>query len=251
MQKKISTKTILLTLKNFKIDNEILNIIKKCKTTKYYGIYQNIELKLKKKKKLIAFIGPTKSGKTTIIKYLTNYYPKIKTATTRPKREDEGENDYIWLKSKKKSNESLSQYINRVIKEYDLLEVNYFAGNLYGTPRISVESTFKKHNLAIITSENNGAKSLIHLLSDEIDVVIFFVLPDSLDTIKKRIGNRNQIQKRIEIAKQEIQDSLNITHFFVHNTEFPIYTKNENKILQQTLKSILRLIKSIELNQIN
>lgn len=235
-------------LKNLFIDEKIQYIINKCEPTQYPGIYKKIEITNNKAKKLITIIGPSKSGKTTIINYLSKYYPKVKTLTTRPKRPDELEDEYIWAPEKQLENEEIDDYIHRIKHIYNLIETNYFAGFVYGTPQESINKAFEQSNIAIIGSENNGAKAFKSKLSDKFDVITLFVLPDSIETIKKRINYRNNIEERLKIAEKEIEESLEITNFYIHNTEIPLYIDDINNVLEKTLKNVLNLIRSIELN---
>lgn len=230
------------------IDPQILYIINSCQKTTWPGIFLNKQALLDPQKKtIIIIIGPSRSGKTTILNYLSQYYPRIKTATTRPKRIQEDEGQYIWIKEdpfyKFNNIQQAKEYIK---KKYNLLEVNLYAGHLYGTPQSSLKQAFKNSHIALTTSENNGARELSKLVENLYNVVIIFILPDSIETLRKRTDVRNDMQTRLFIAEKEIEDSMNIAHYFIHNTEHNIYYDDTSVALYMTLNNSLALIRSIE-----
>lgn len=228
------------------MDPEIKKLLIASKPTEFPGIFENKAVNLDKSKaSLFVFIGPTGSGKSTFVKDLAKKYPKVKTATTRTEmREDENEDSFLWIKENKFEDEAWEDFQFRLEHKYGLLESNLFAGNIYGTPKDEVEKALENGN-AVINMENNGAKVLLAKLSHQINIIIFFVLPDSFEELKKRAGaNRNDLEERLRIAKKEIEDSSEITNFYIHNTETNIYSGNENPLefIQNSLKKFIQNI---------
>lgn len=226
------------------VDPIISSILNNCIPTNFPGIYKNKEPNLRPKLPfLFVLIGPTKSGKTTFLNYLSSFYNRIITATSRPRRENESENAYIWMIDKKLENENIDEYQNRLMKKYDLLESNFFAGYIYGTPRKMVTDALYKGN-CIIGLENAGAKAIRYEFENKANIVILFVLPDGIHSIYNRTKeSRNNIEERIEIAQKEIAEAPVIADYFIHNSELKLYCKeNQNPLeyLEETLLNFTR-----------
>lgn len=228
------------------IGPEIKDILQNLQQYEYPGIYINKEITHKKNLPfLFVLTGPTGSGKTTFLNYLSSFYHKVTTATSRQKRDDESDDSYIWMTEKKKENETIDDYILRLKEKYYLVETNFFADNVYGTPKSSILSSIQLGN-SIIGIDNEGVKSLLNLENLNVNIVILFILPDSIDSIYKRVNNtRNDLEKRIETAKKELSEASEITNYFIHNTELKIYC-DENEIpLERTKYELLNFTRKL------
>lgn len=73
-------------------------------------------------KKLLVFVGPSGSGKSSIMNQLTNICEMVPSVTTREKRNQDSDTSYQFV--------SEDEFLK--IKD-DLLEYSYYAGNGYGT----------------------------------------------------------------------------------------------------------------------
>ncbi len=216
------------------LDEEVLHIIQSCEETKFPGIYKNRDKKLLLNPKLpflFVITGPTLSGKTTFLKYLESYYHRVITATSRSPRDNENINEYTWIKEKPLPNEDMLAYANRIQKQYDLLEYNIFAGNIYGTPRKNILESLQKGN-SIISVENHGAKAIQQQCHNIANIITLFILPDSIQSLINRFDSqRNNLDQRMQIAQQEINEAPSVADYFVHNTELSIYCRDsENPI---------------------
>ena len=192
-------------------------------------------------------LGPTGSGKTTLMDSLLTRFVRIKTATTRGWRQDEEPQDaYMWIEAAKQENESIEQFRQRVAEQFDLFETNIFADNVYGTPRQNV-LTALKGGRAILGTENHGVKKLIEVFSNEANIVTIFVLPDSFDEMIRRVhGTRNDLNERMETAKVEIEDSKSFVNYYVHNTEQQLYSQNTKySPLEFTKKNLLNFVNNL------
>lgn len=210
---------------------EIEAILNSSKKTPFPGIYENRPLVINKELPfLFVVVGPTGSGKTTLMKALEDRFIRVKTATTRAWRESEEPKDaYIWIDDKQKPDESVTEYADRIAEAYGLFETNIFAGNIYGTPKQNVLNALKGGR-AILGTENNGVKSLMEVFASDANIVIMFVLPDSYKEIIKRVhGKRNDLDERIKTAEIEIQDSKSFVNYYIHNTELNIYSQDSGK----------------------
>lgn len=228
------------------MDPEIKSLLDKSKPITTPGIYEFKSVEIDKSKPtLFIFCGPSGSGKSTFIKKLSEKITKVKTATTRKERRpEEDDNSFLWINETKFEDESFEDFQVRMEMKYDLLESNLHAGNIYGTPRSELEKALSEGK-AIISTENNGAKALQKKLANQVNMITFFVLPDSFEELRKRASStRNDFDERLKVARKEVEDSEEITNFYIHNTEQNIYSGEENP-LEFTIKNLEEFVQNI------
>ncbi|MBE7050216.1 MAG: guanylate kinase [Ruminococcaceae bacterium] len=152
---------------------------------------------------LIVFSGPSGSGKGTI---LSNFYSsyaddKIKysvSATTRNPREGEKDGVNYFFKTKEE--------FENMISDGQFLEWAKFCDNYYGTPKKAVTDLVDSGYDVILEIETVGA---MNVKKNFPDAVMVFVLPPSVEELKKRLSGRGTetedvIEKRIETALGEL-----------------------------------------------
>ncbi|BDQ05101.1 MAG: hypothetical protein KatS3mg084_0619 [Candidatus Dojkabacteria bacterium] len=224
------------------IDEKILHLLQTCEETEFPGIYKNRKKNLVLNANLpflFVITGPTRSGKTTFLTHLESYYHRVITATSRSPRDNENISEYTWITEKPLPNEDISSYAHRIQKQYDLLEYNIFAGNVYGTPRKNIVESLQKGN-SIISVENNGARALKQQCNSIANVIILFILPDSIQSLMNRFDSqRNNLDQRMQIAQQEIDDAPSIANYFVHNTELSIYCRHDESPIEFMKTNVL------------
>ena len=153
-----------------------------------------------KKGKLIVVSGPSGVGKDTVVsKYLENSNAHLSiSATTRLPREGEVNNkDYYFL---------TKEEFEERIKKDDFLEYATYNNCYYGTPKSSVLEYLEKGINVILVIEVKGAFQIKEKLNDS---VLVFIMPPSLEELKRRIKGRNldsdeMINNRLIIAEEEI-----------------------------------------------
>ena len=99
---------------------------------------------------------------------------------------------------------------NEFIKIRDqggFLEHAQFCGNLYGTPKSYVDEQIKKGKFVVLEIDVNGALQVKNKISN---CILIFVIPPTLDELKKRLIGRNtetsqKIIDRLDRAKEEIK----------------------------------------------
>ena len=112
------------------------------------------------KPKILCLLGPSGSGKTAICESLINHDPsfvKIKTTTTRLPRIGEDENSYFFLTKNE---------FEQGIKEGIFLEYSNYAGELYGTPRLSVDAELEDGKTVLAVVDINGIKAYKEFYGD-------------------------------------------------------------------------------------
>lgn len=203
----------------------------------------------------IILSGPSGAGKDTLIDLWTSINPQVKraiTATTRPPRQGEVDGvDYHFYTME----EMKSKIANNEFLEY----MNVF-GNIYGTPKSSVEAVCDMGCIPIIRIDVQGAIELIPKMTD---VVSVFILPPSLEELRKRIVKRQtetpeKIEERMDTATAEImcsyfydnqivndnlEDSINDLNFILNGGE-KINTDLADECLYMTLNQ--RTIEKID-----
>lgn len=155
---------------------------------------------MNKKGRLIVVSGPSGVGKDTIV----NEYLKISndhlsiSATTRKPREGEVNNkDYYFL--------TKEEFEDRISKD-DFLEYATYNECYYGTPKSSVLEYLEKGINVILVIEVKGAFQIKDKIKDS---VLIFIMPPSLEELKRRLKGRNKdtdemINNRLIIAEEEI-----------------------------------------------
>lgn len=172
--------------------------------------------------------SPSGGGKTSLIKKLLEDPRSEGTVlsishTTREKRLNEKDGvDYFF--TDKKSFEAK-------IKKNDFLEYATVFDNYYGTSQETVNTLVSQGKTVILELDWQGAKQV----KSKVPCYLIFLLPPSIDDLKKRLIDRNLdeseiIEKRINEAKNEISNS-EIYDFLILNDNF--------EMALQDLKSII------------
>ena len=172
--------------------------------------------------------SPSGGGKTSLIKKLLEDSRSEGAVlsishTTREKRLNEKDGvDYFF--TDKKSFEDK-------IKKNDFLEYATVFDNYYGTSQETVNTLVSQGKTVILELDWQGAKQV----QSKIPCYLIFLLPPSIDDLRKRLIDRNLdeseiIEKRIKEAKNEISNSK-IYDFLILNDKF--------ETALQDLKSII------------
>ena len=171
--------------------------------------------------------GPSGAGKGTICKELLKNNEKIKlsvSATTRAPREGEQEGVNYYYKT--------HEEFKKMIEEGDLFEYAERYGNFYGTPKAAIMENLEKGQDVLLEIEMIGALNVKKMCPDS---VLIFVLPPSLEELKKRLVGRGteteeQIEKRFSMAYEEIQ-TLKEYDYFIINEDVETAAKDIESII--------------------
>jgi guanylate kinase len=150
---------------------------------------------------LIVVSGPSGAGKDTLIGDALEAIPElslIASATTRKPRPGEVEGrDHVFLSREE---------FERWIEEGKLLEWAKYSGNLYGTPKESVEDLLEKGRSVILRIELQGARQIKERRPD---AVMVFVRAPSLEETRRRLESRAtessaSVESRMATAIKEV-----------------------------------------------
>jgi guanylate kinase len=171
--------------------------------------------------------APSGSGKTTLCRLLTGQVEGIThvvSYTTRPPREGEiNHRDYTFIKK--------DEFI-RMKEDGEFIEWAEVHGNLYGTTRRRLEDILNRGIDAIHDIDTQGGAQMRRNFHDG---VYIFVLPPSMDALRKRLETRMsdspaEMEQRIKRAVEEIREYRNYDYVIV------------NDILEEALRGLTSIV---------
>ena len=168
--------------------------------------------------KLIIFAAPSGAGKSSLIKKIIkdseNNLELSVSATTRLPREGEthGE-DYFFINEKE---------FNELKSNQAFLEFAYVHGHQYGTIKSFVDEKLKDGINVILDIDVQGFTQIQKAIIK--DIISIFIIPPSLDELKKRLvlrglDSNDAIDKRLENARKELEQAENFD-YLVLNDDF-------------------------------
>jgi guanylate kinase len=182
-----------------------------------------------KKATLVVLSSPSGGGKTTICRKILNkrkeYLYSI-SATTRKKRKNEKEGrDYFFL--------SQDQF-DQIIKKRGFVEWAKVHDEYYGTFKKFVDQAEKEGKTALFVLDVQGGMAIKKKYPES---VLIFLLPPSLEELKKRLVHRgtdraDEIEKRLKIALKEMK--------FWSKYDYVVINKN----LEETVKLVEKIIEA-------
>ena len=175
---------------------------------------------------LIVISGPSGAGKGTICKALLEKHKNIYisvSATTRSPREGEVEGVNYYFLTKEAFEEK--------VKENGFIEYANVHGNFYGTPKVNVEKMLEEGKDVILEIDIQGA---LQVKENFKEGVFIFILPPSMEELKKRIINRGS----------ETEESL-MTRFKNAYKEINYVSKYNYAVVNDTLELAVSKVESI------
>ena len=164
---------------------------------------------------LIVISGASGTGKGTVCKKILNDLPEVAysiSATTRKPRPGEinGE-EYYFL--------SVEEFKTWIAEE-KFLEYAEVYGNFYGTPLNKIEERLNRGEDILLEIDVQGALNVKKKCPDGIYI---FLLPPSLDELKRRIEGRGtenpeSLARRLKNAVAEIKIGLQYDYVVVNDT---------------------------------
>lgn len=151
---------------------------------------------------LFVISAPAGTGKTTLADMLTlkyaNMVRSISYTTRKPRGSEKNGVDYFFVDKGE---------FEEKIKSGDFLEYAKIYDDYYGTSKSFVENILKQSKDVLLVIDVQGGKHLKNL-----DAVLIFIIPPSIEEIKKRLVKRGLeaeivINKRLAIAEKELKEA--------------------------------------------
>ncbi len=152
---------------------------------------------------LMILSGPSGCGKTSLTEHLMKDDPSLIqsiSSTTRKPRDGEVEGfNYNFIDKIK---------FDAMASSGQMLEFTEIYGNYYGTPKKQIEDAISSNKDIIFDIDAYGAAIIKQKMPK--DCFTIFILPPSIDELKKRLISRNKdseetIERRVNNAKYEIE----------------------------------------------
>jgi len=166
-----------------------------------------------RKGKIIVISAASGSGKTTIVRNLLSKIPELNfsiSATTRNKRENEIDGEHYRFISDEEFEEK--------IRKDEFIEWEQFYDYYYGTLKEDVEKKLNDGKSIVFEVDVKGAVSIKNSYND---AVLIFIMPPSIETLKKRLIQRNtesknDLRKRFERMEMELSYKEKFDHIVVN-----------------------------------
>ena len=187
-------------------------------------------------KNIIVISAPSGAGKTTLCNELQRRKPHIKfsvSCTTRPKRKHEVDGvNYHFLSD---------QEFTEKVQNNEFVEYENVHGYLYGTLRKTLEDALAQQEMVLFDVDVNGAMAIKSNYSG--NTCTIFILPPSLDDLKKRLIQRGseteeRINKRLERTAQEMEYKDKFDACII-NDDLAIAAEELNKLITKQNKGVV------------
>jgi guanylate kinase len=153
--------------------------------------------------KFILVVGPSGSGKDTLINHIRPMFPDLvypKSTVTRKMRPGEEDGKSYYFISEEE--------FHREIDAGEFLEHASYGGNLYGTYKREIEPILAEGKTALKELEVQGARQIRSKLSKE-QVFVIFINAGSWDDMEKRIRARAPMgDQELKKRKERYDDEM-------------------------------------------
>lgn len=191
-------------------------------------------IQVKKQGHLIVISGPSGAGKGTIcdnlLKRNKNLVASI-SMTTREKRDYEKEGREYYFTTKEDFEKKIKE---NYFLEYAIVHNNQY----YGTPKQEVEKLLQSGKNVLMEIDIQGALQIKEKLKDGLYI---FILPPTMEELKKRLEHRNTESKEKQIerfkkAYQEINEVNNYNYVVVNDKLEEAITKIEAILIAENCR---------------
>ena len=136
---------------------------------------------------VLVIAGPSGAGKTVVATSIVNEHPEftfLRSGTTRPKRGDAHDDEYIYYTEE----EFLAAVANGEMAEHAI-----YGGNMYGTPNAELDRAFAEGKTPLLVIDLNGVKSLaLHPKYSACNLYIYTDFDVIADRLKDRYFGENE-----------------------------------------------------------
>ena len=162
--------------------------------------------------------APSGAGKTSLVNALLEREPDIELSisyTTRPARTGESDGCHYHFVSRDE--------FQAMARRNEFLESAEVHGNLYGTSRAWIAARRSEGKDIVLEIDWQGAAQVRGLMPDAVGV---FILPPSLDALRRRLVARGQdspevIEQRLAAAREEVAH-VGQFHYVIINRNFDV-----------------------------
>lgn len=186
------------------------------------------------KGKLILVIGPTGSGKGTLLAHVRSVIPGLifpVSCTTRAMRPGEVSGQTYYFVTPEEFAERFSRG--------EFLETASYGGNQYGTLKSEILPFIAEGKTAIREIEVQGARQIQQILSPE-DLRIIYIDGGSWDELERRIRARAPIgQPEIEARRKRYEDETSF------KKEATVVVNNPEGGVEQAKQDFIQAVRSI------
>lgn len=133
-------------------------------------------------KNILIIAGPSAVGKTTIAHRMLELDPRyefVRSVTTRPKRADRFDSEYIYI---------TDEEFRHLIATGGVLEHTQYAGSFYGTPRSEIDRITSEGKVPLLILDINGVTSLYNNKGDISPCGVYVY--DDIDVMAERLHQR-------------------------------------------------------------
>ena len=160
---------------------------------------------LKRRGLLLVLSSPSGAGKTTLSRRLLErdkqFEMSVSVTTRRPRKGEVHGVDYHFIDD---------QQFVRMVEQGELLEWAEVFGHRYGTPKARVEAVIASGRDMLFDIDWQGTQQLSQVMGG--DVVRVFVLPPSVEELRRRLIGRAQDSPMV-VAKRMAEASTEISHW--------------------------------------
>lgn len=170
---------------------------------------------MSKKGLLILMIGPSGSGKGTVLKELLqsdeNTFLSISATTRKPREGEQNGKNYFFMKQSE---------FEELRDCGGFLEYACYCGNYYGTPKRAVLERLENGENVILEIEMQGASQVKAIYPE---ALMLFITPPSFAELKKRLTDRNTedaktIESRLKTARVEFEYAYRCDYIVLNDT---------------------------------
>ena len=186
----------------------------------------------KKKGLFVVISGPSGVGKNTICNILVDkgYGNFSVSMTTRGIRDGEKDGKNYFFVSK--------EDFEKNIEKDNFLEYAKYGDNYYGTLKSYVFDNIDNGNNLIAEVTIQGGVNIENIFPE---AILIFIMPPSFEELEKRLRGRNtnseeDILKRLEIAKKEIDFSSHYDYVVINNTVYDCVNEIIDIINKESIK---------------
>lgn len=167
---------------------------------------------------LFVISAPSGAGKTTLCQKLREVIPDLRFSvsyTTRSPRPGEIDGVHYTFVDEDE--------FRAMIADGEFVEWAQVHGNFYGTSKKRIEDMINEGFDVILDIDVHGGRQIReHFSANNINNILIFVLPPSMDTLKKRLKGRMSdsdevIKKRLKNAIDEIREYKNYDYVIIND----------------------------------